>query len=250
MNITVMEDDNNITSVSFSSMSNNPKPYRYGAQPPQFNGSSNVAIMQDIDEPNRGPAYFIQQPFDKLVILKETDFSVMNSKRWFNAEHEYAELNERDDEEYAQASQKPWFCFWNGTLLEVFIFVSQDSVDSSTSTTPGFPQGVPATPTAAFGLSIPSVPTPRHWPRRDMPSLYPKVVKLEERRNSANEITPYCQQMQIMDDGTASLVGEKQELNETEPSATGIRRRGWLGRLSLNKRDTGLKGCQCNWVSA
>ena len=275
MNITVTVDEDNITSVSFSSMSiGSTGTYRFGPQPPQFAGLSNVAIMKDKDDPDKGPAYFIQQPFDKLVILRETEFPVMNSKRSF-----HAALDRRDDDDSAQVGDKAWFCFWNGTLLEAFIFVSQDftppslQFSTSTSSTDFYHRitAIPSatnvrsipTPNSGIGVSIPTtssgagngfslpIPTPKVWPRHNaMPSsmnYYPKMVKMEERRNYDNEIPPYCQKMQIMNDGSAQPVDDRQELDENQPSS--MKRREWFGMLSFASKRDSVKGCQCNWMN-
>lgn len=50
---------------------NNP-PLLYGPQAPIMRGPANVSLMQDLTEQNSGPAWFFQQLFDKLVILRDS----------------------------------------------------------------------------------------------------------------------------------------------------------------------------------
>lgn len=276
MNITVVDGDN-MLNVSFATPISPNQTYRYGPQPPQFQGLAIMAIVKDRDDPDKGPAYFFQQSFDKLVVLRENEFPMMNSKRWLHKEFDgYAALNERDvhededEDEYTQVEDKAWFCFWKGTLLEAFIFVSQDYATTTTTSTfdlpsstnkPGHLHLVTASPTGRYGLSIPAEtsvaavpPSPGSWPRDFIPTDtmdYSKVVKIKERRNVNNEIKPYCQKMRIMEDGSLSPLEDMQNLDELEPALNGLKRRDWFEMLGFARRKRAMsKGCQCNWVIA
>lgn len=273
--------------------------YRYGAQPPQFQGDSPVNLfMSDKEEPNRGPAAFFQQSFDKVVILREGEFFASASKRWFTGRGEYQNhgvLNERgnagEESEYAKVTDKPWFCYWNETLLEGFIFVTQDHVTDST-TLDNYAPSIMATSTETImsapistteytatstnrGLGVSSVDSEvateyvatttaaakEHWSKRQVvsspsssPRMYPKVVKIEERYNAANSASPYCQQMQIMNNGRASLFGPQYPLHETNPifaspTAPKGRRGWWSAPNGLEKRSDSYTGCECGWVA-
>lgn len=281
-------------------------------------------VMKDKDDPSKGPAYFFQHSFDKIVILRDSefhpgmlersltdageinDYGVLD-ERDDEGEHEsYLVLEEREDEgeyenyfvleeradanetdlrPFAKPTDKPWFCFWNGTILEAFIFVTHDSnttlpdapaadpsVTSSTTQTGSSPSDIPAPPDApvtssgnddkySFGsypTSVPTTSTAWHHKRQDTsPPNYPKVVKLEERRNTQNGPPPYCQRMQIMNDGTPSPLPDSSgkpiiyNLTETEPvDGHYKKRRSWFEILStMVKRDTSTKGeCQCQWI--
>lgn len=308
--------------------------YRWGAQPPSFEQGSTIALMKDKDNLSMGPAFYFQQSFDKLVVLRESDFQPYMLKRSLTGAGEYngyqdlverghdgeyedyLVLEERDDqwededylvleergdataedlENFAKPADKPWFCFWNGTILEGFIFVTlkttvsepvpMDTDTGASETAPAAEPTVTAnanqtdisappeapsitsisappegTPTTSF-VNEDTISTPPAYPTSS-PSKYPKVVKLEERRNTQNDIpTPYCQKMQIMNDGTPSPLYDHtgklfiQYLNETEPEIpNGLhkRRRSWFEILStIGKRDTSAdSGCQCQWQIA
>lgn len=282
--------------------------YQWGAQPPSFQGSSSITLMRDKDDLSKGPAYFFQQSFDKIVVLREHEFHANVSKRSFTGAGEfndYGELEERDDvgeykdysvleerddpelrdpSRYTNPTDKPWFCFWNGTILEAFIFVTLNTTTDiddpsaadpgSTSTsidtipTPPYPSP-PSIPTPNLPVTIPPesaspTTTPAVWnhQRRDiLQTHYPKVVKFEERYDTQNDIKPYCQKMQIMNDGTPSPLTDssgnliRHDLDTTEPDDPDShhkRRRSWFEVLStLVKRDTSTdSGCQCQWEMA
>ena len=141
---------------------------------------------------------------------------------------------------YAVAGDKPWFCWFNQTVFEFFIYVNDNT--TQTDTTPAmstsWPVEIPYTsylPTSVVnaGLSLTTLatvtdappwassqPTPtsaskdkrqgldkREWwydPRDDYDN-YANVVKMQEKRipnvGQPTYIQPYCAQMQILDDG-------------------------------------------------
>jgi hypothetical protein len=104
--------------------------YAYGTQPPLLTQQQVLNLVTDSQEPGRGPAWFFELPYNKVVILPEGALQVPNSKRDAYAERD-ADGHTPNDfmrKNVAQPGDKPWFCFWNGTLLEAFIYVSIISV--------------------------------------------------------------------------------------------------------------------------
>ena len=266
---------------------------RYGAQPPQLGGQASLFLMRDKDQSSKGPAYLFTQAYNKTVIVHNADLNGGTSgvpgskrsliKRWlFNEIERSGELYERGDyadsqyssDTVAQVGDKPWYCYWPGTILEGFIYVTQNA-DGTTS-------GSAAMSGAALTTSAPSAPSQGSQKRQAPASVspYPKLVKIEERRSSWNPVKPYCQQMQILntyepgpvtDQNTGQLV--QIQLDETEPSMiqhqfnpqgnfgpaaatsfpsspsmpTGLPGR----RRTIEKRDVPGAGslCQCEWES-
>ena len=97
---------------------------RYGAQPPILDGYTTMSIMNATDHLEKGPAYVFHKQFDKLVILPEEAFDNTNSLRP-RQNVAYPRNYNFSEAKYARPGEKPWFCYWNGTLLEGFIFVTQ-----------------------------------------------------------------------------------------------------------------------------
>ncbi|ESZ91068.1 hypothetical protein SBOR_8531 [Sclerotinia borealis F-4128] len=246
--------------------------YPYGAQPPILSTAQVLTLVNDSEFPSRGPAWFFQISYNKVVVLPHKTFST-KSKR----EQPAAGFMNRKG--VAQAGDQPWFCYWNGTLLEAFIYVNETSSAGSTSTvTSGtsFP-----TPTGGYGggygTSTHSSDVPSSSAgvqsqgssssgssQQDNPQFlpqYPKVYKVAERRvpRGGQTVPAYCVAHQILSDGMASpLMNSTGQpitiyLNETEPtSLSPLQDRSLVSDLferDITNRD-GDESCGCVWLES
>ena len=298
--------------------------YRYGAQPPALNSLSSLTLVTDTNNPSRGPAYFFQQTYDKIVILNSTAFLPQNTKRELvGAEKLSPETRDvimPRNPVMATPGDQPWFCFWNNTILEGFIYVNESISDPSQNTTafvssimsmalgssptqsasqntpgiqPSSSQSSVQTQQTATGYqdnnqmtngknnhgghsgdrgndnqhggyqhggyqhdpngSPSRVKRAADWPSA-VPTTYPKMVKIEERRNTTNAIQPYCQQMQVLYNYALNPVigSDTIKLDEMESS---IQTRGLMRGTGAatnwgrrEKREV-LSSCSCEWIS-
>ena len=268
--------------VSLSSAMPSDGLIRYGSQPPQLNQPANLVLMKDKDDFNKGPAYVFQQQYNKVVIVHEEDIAggIPSSKRsllarWFfdKGFNNHASLiGRQDDDEWmsdsiAQPVDRPWYCYWNNTILEGFIFVTEDaSASASASNT---------SPSAAVTSSGSSQFPGSRFRRQTSPSpLYPKSIKIEERRPQ-NPSPPYCEQMQILytnepnpilnpTTGKANTVylseTESQSLMQNQAmqgmagtpplSAPAASSSGFpTKRAAKEKRAAPPSSCQCGWMT-
>jgi hypothetical protein len=184
----------------------------YGAQPPVLNEPGYMRLVNDPTYPERGPAWFFQMPYDKLVIVPENKLLPPTVKRDAVDRDSISDFMGRKG--VAQPGDSPWFCYWNATLLEVFLYVNETSVAGNHLSGPS-PSGsyrssaLPSTST--YSLSVPtSSVSPSGYssgPDGDPEFLpcYPKVLKLEERRvpiDGQNPPQPQCVQNLVNPDGT------------------------------------------------
>lgn len=97
--------------------------YPYGTQPPVLTTQQVLNLVSDSQNPNEGPAWFFELPYNKFVILPEGALSMPTSKRDLEVRegHPIGDFTQRKN--VAQPGDRPWFCYWNGTLLEAFIYV-------------------------------------------------------------------------------------------------------------------------------
>ena len=255
---------------------------RYGSQPPQLKQPANLVLMKDNDDFNKDPAYVFQQQYDKVVIVHEDDLpgwtpSPKRSllKRWFydsEVETLGSLKGRRSDDEWTDNSiakpiDRPWFCYWNNTILEGLIFITQDASGGASASG--------ASPSAVATSSGSSQSTGSRLKRQISPSLsYPKAVKIEERR-PPNPSQPYCERMQILYNLQPGPVvnpitqkintiylseTESQSLAQSQAvhgmaggqlfsapaaSASGFPKK----RAGMEKRITPPSPCQCGWVS-
>jgi len=175
---------------------------------------------------------------------------------------------------------RSWFCYWNGTLLEAFIYVNLTSaagtqasaVSPTTSPTgtfqPGGSYNKAQSSTTTYGSSMPTTDVQSSSSSSSGASLppgplaYPKVLKLEERRipMGAQSLPPYCVQHYIDANGIAqpflNATGGQITiyLNETEPTSVSQIPGKRDSDASLRERDRELGerqstgSCGCVWL--
>ena len=190
--------------------------------------------------------------------------------------------------DYLAIGDNPWYCFWNQTVGEFWIFLEKEwDADSAWSTTaapmsmvtdtPSYPptsgwefsfdyeQGFPTTTTIAGddpSAAPTSAPTWTGPKRRGFPATsstpdFPKFVKMVEKRKPDSNIQPYCQQMEVRANWQ---IVPKQDvptvcIDETEyapPEPTGKDKR-WAGRYrkrAANSVDQMESMCICEWESS
>lgn len=255
-------------------------PILYGAQPPHLSEPANLVLMNDKEDLDRGPTLFFQQLYDKLVVVRESDFAGANVKRWIhgNLEDSEAETLERryrrgwTENPFAVPTDRPWFCFWSNTTLEGFIYLTKDANGSTSpfSSAALAPSSNIAKP--SLGLSVSNTGYGRHpapvsttaplLQNREAIGLpFPKGLKLEERRGPGRS-QPFCQQMQIMLDGKASPItiaphGDLNivNLDEDEPmqqdrvARPPEQRRRSDAEKRLYRGDFLGSACQCQWLN-
>jgi len=248
----------------------------YGLQPPNL-ALQPMQLVLDLDYKAYGPAFHFQARYDKLVILRPDELSPS------------AGFNKRSDSFRQRFQVKPgdlpWYCFWNSTYIEGYIFAEDNSTAASLTSMPtqapsgsisasydmaGFPittAGIAAAGSATVN-SASVVATSAPVSKRDATSdasapprmpPYPRIVKIEERR-LPNSPQPYCQQMILLDDGkvtpatTSNDVPKKIWLQESDPSyddyvaaqATSTNKNRRDG--TLQRRSDPSDACHCQWM--
>ena len=252
---------------------------QYGPQPPTMQGPIGLALMGDVEQPNRGPAFFFQSAYTKIVIIPEEGLDANVTRRSATDRLGEALHPAKRDNMHVSPGDNAWFCYWNNTLLEGFIYVTP-AANNSASASAG------SLASAAFSTIAPS-PTPaarlmerdhddgdggygrHHYFKEHFKATqentnpsYPFPIKFEERRSPANEAKPYCQKMKVNDDMSTSPVQppETIQLSETDPdtSETAVPpssfarpkmyARSIAAERQRAKRITDAAACICQWV--
>lgn len=197
-------------SISFANNQQATSTYSYGAQQPVLpTPTQNLSLVLDTSAASMGPALFFWTYYDKLVVLPEDAMgSSSSSKRDLSVDGDFASYIQR--KQTAQPGDKPWFCWWNQTVLEFFMYVNQSSTDSSYQ----------ASATTGGNLAA-SMATAQAEKRDDGLKNYPRVIKMEERRDHGGAMSPYCQQMTVDSHGQLlSIPSRTVPVAEIEPTPT------------------------------
>ena len=253
-----------------------PTEIRYGAQPPHLSYPADVMIMNDKDDRAKGTSYFFQELYDKVVVVRESEFDG-HVKRWLNEDFQkvgYPEAGKRNLAKVynAQPYDRPWYCFWNNTILEGFVYAYQDSghnIRTSSAQLSAMPMtrstsGSGTRPSDASpsftvpGFHISSGVEERKRSQTDAVP-FPKMAKFEERR-APNSPPPYCRQMQILINGQPAQVQGSSDvmIEEAEPMQQSrvmyhpnpnYQQRRTLSETSSERRvdARSLNGCKCEW---
>jgi hypothetical protein len=205
-----------------------------------------------------------------------------NSKRSVD-EHNILERGASWDNSPLAIGDTPWYCFWNATINEFWIFVDETANASSTLTSSDYSPTTSSSSSSATNsfagqrVSMTSDKTtwdPTYtdyresytaavqsaqattWPtpalnKRSYTSAYyptyPKLIKMVEKRKPSGNVPPYCQRMQVLADWQI-VPREDNELifiNELEYATSPISSR-------VKKRDTTNElesNCVCEWLS-
>jgi len=239
----------------------------YGLQSPDISLQS-LQLVLDLDYKAYGPAYHFATRYDKLVILRPDELTPGSSPSKREEDKPFRQRFQVKPGDY------PWYCHWNQTYIEGYIYVDDNSTAASFTTL--LTQPPSGSPSASYDMagflataSVPSPspgtgvvntspvvapPTPAPIPisPRDAQSdaaappripPYPRIVKIEERRVSDSP-QPYCRQMVMLDNGVIAPAkegndGEKQiPLQEIFPDYDDV----WAARASQTvnyRRDGG-----------
>jgi hypothetical protein len=140
---------------------------------------------------------------------------------------------------YLSQGDKPWYCFWNQTVEEFWIFLEKEASWSTASaaaamtasSSASYPSGYPRTgsssspsssatsnPTELALEAGPAMSSPTYssnygpkvrrkrastttnaFPAAGTQPPFPKLIKMVEKRKPHDNIDPYCQQMQVLD---------------------------------------------------
>ncbi|KAL8768647.1 MAG: hypothetical protein Q9209_005206 [Squamulea sp. 1 TL-2023] len=246
---------------------------RFGPQLPQLDQPIALKLMGDREGMDKGPAWWFQQPYTKVVVVRAADFKAYGGakdKRWLETRHARKERRQT----VARVTSKPWFCYWNNTILEGFIYVTQNfsgqyqpvSSDYAASSRPLADLEAPASSyeSDSFAAYSPfpsgSAESLRKRTMVDPTQLaaYSKDIKIEERRAPDTDPAPYCVHMQIMNDGTASAINDESgspvtiqllETASTYNSGADQPDKQKERRASFWERDPSTGKCECEWSS-
>ncbi|KAH7027881.1 uncharacterized protein B0I36DRAFT_328115 [Microdochium trichocladiopsis] len=99
--------------------------YAYGMQPPKMKGET-LRLVTDLYQDDRGPAWSFKTEYLKTVIIPEELLypSTTTTKRGSGSfQGDFFSRGKA----FASPGEKPWFCYWDQTVFEAFIYVTQNN---------------------------------------------------------------------------------------------------------------------------
>lgn len=191
--------------MTLTSVNGSDNLYLWGTQPPSIVEPVQLTLVNDTFEVSRGAAWWFKYNYNKQVILSESSFtSHQNQKREWEYDGpprpgfdptRFMSKNPGPEE-----GEKPWFCTWPNTTMEVFIYPNQNisvrytSVSSSSSAAGASATSSPDDDDDDDVTNVsPYDPTP----------AYPQVIKFMERRlfMDGDEEAATCRQVKITNGG-------------------------------------------------
>lgn len=252
---------------------------QYGLQAPVVPPAP-LQLVNDLDYKGYGPAWHFSTRYDKVVVLQSEEFIAGQGVRKRDDDSNKPSFRHRFQ---VQPGDNPWYCIWNATYIEGYIYVSNNSTAATMTTSPTPNTSDPfvelMTPTATIFASggesaSPTSPPSRRtlYNRQDgssfrFPFPYPRIVKIEERRLPGAE-QPYCQKMQLLDNGQIAPASGSNggsvivRLQESDPSMFDFfgaspgpppPSAGQEASEKRTVRDTGKRSdpsdaCHCQWM--
>jgi len=254
-----------------------PKPdggIQYGLQSPALTVRP-MQLVIDFDYKMYGPAYHFSAMYNKVVVLSAEEFTAGSSFNKRDGDGEQPPFRRRFQ---VMPGDTPWFCIWNETYIEGYIYVADNSSAAAFPTawpSNAYPTSIPMqtlapTPVSSVAAeTTQQTTTPQRRGDSDYPKYppYPRIVKVEERR-LPDSPQPYCQKMLLLDNGqftvapgnngnpvTVLLQERDPEMRDFYPSSlapptsssTKASKRKRQGQ-NPQKRTDPADSCHCQWM--
>ncbi|KAM0341867.1 hypothetical protein ACHAPU_009803 [Fusarium lateritium] len=177
-------------------------PFPFGAQPPTIPIPTRMILVNDTSESALNPAWWLRTTYNKTVIVSEQKFGEIDKRGWnYDDNDDYEDYNTfhrfKNKPVNAKIGEKPWICTWPNTVIELFIYPSDNATDSTYH-----PTSIPSPSQKPTPTESGSPTSTSGWEDLKLPP-YPHVYKMVERRFLWNEDSvARCIQYEVIGDGT------------------------------------------------
>ena len=139
---------------------------QYGLQAPVV-ASAPLQLVNDLDYKGYGPAWHFATRYDKVVVLQTEEFIAGQGLRVRDDDSNKPSFRHRFQ---VQPGDNPWYCVWNATYIEGYIYVSDNSTAATMTTSPtpnpsdpfaGIMTATTSTGPSTSGVASPTSPTRR-----------------------------------------------------------------------------------------
>jgi hypothetical protein len=183
----------------------------YGEQFP-FNIKPEFDLAYAADHSDEGPVYHFQASYDRIVLLADDQLSFLGQPQHEAGSERRGKITPGD---------RTWTCYFNSTVMEVFVYMSQ-----RIATTPNSTNGANNTTKASFPLP------------------FPFVVQIIEKWVQ-NGTRAYCEQQNVSEQGAfRKSDAPRYFLSTTTTSSI------YGPPVGKNTKQSGMAegACQCQWI--
>ncbi|KAL2810656.1 hypothetical protein BJX63DRAFT_306649 [Aspergillus granulosus] len=196
-----------------------PKTLTYGAQAPFFtNPSINLSLVMDTSDLSLGPALSFFTFFDKLIVVPE---DTLTSSDIASRSVPEEQITGTYSKRASDVGERPWFCWWNSTVMEFFLYINQTTKVTRYDTSSSLANSDSTDDDNDDNKALTTDSLSKRGD--DSSDYYPRRIKIEEKRDYAEAQAPYCQQMQVMGDGSIQTISPATigiSVNEPTPATT------------------------------
>jgi len=202
LNIAEIPDANDVENfeLTLTPVNGSDTMFLWGTQQPSIYKPETLKLVNDSFQESRGPAWWFKMNYNKVVILPEDNLSNPKKEKrdWSYTgppRPGFDPTRFMSQNPGPQDGEKPWFCTWPNTTMEVFIYPSQNISVRYTSTSSS--ASISSSPTSSI------TPSETPLPSYDSTPAYPQVMKFMERRlfMDGDEEAATCQQVLITNGG-------------------------------------------------
>ncbi|RGP75647.1 glucan 4-alpha-glucosidase [Fusarium longipes] len=179
-------------------------PFPWGAQPPSIKTVS-MKLVNDTSDVARGPAWWLRTTYNKTVIVADKKLGDLSKRGWDQDGGDYEDYNSfhrfKNKPMNAKVGEQPWICTWPNTVIEFFIYPSENATGYHPTPTAG--SEVESTTENSYATATTA------WDAWKLP-VYPHVYKMMERRFLWDEESvATCTQYEVVGDGTEAIPLER-----------------------------------------
>lgn len=248
---------------------------QYGAQAPQLDLQA-MELVMDLDYKSYGPAYHFHTRYDKVVVLRPEELTAGSSLR----KRQIGDDSSSRQRFTVQPGDYPWYCYWNNTYIEGYIYAEDNSTAATFTALPTmWPTNSPTSSVTNSATVAAATPPPTSSPtslptgaaevvptstvaRRDAAAdaaasssripPYPRIVKIEERR-LPDSPQPYCQRMVLLDNGRIAPAPKNDPavalwLQEQDPGYDEYNLASAQSKRDIERRGDPADSCHCQWM--
>ncbi|KAF4955804.1 hypothetical protein FSARC_11757 [Fusarium sarcochroum] len=249
--------------LKIETISNDRVTFPWDTRPPIIVDPVSLTLVNDTADSTRGIAWWLKTSYNKTVVVSDKDFRGKGKRGWdYDDKEDYEDYNSfhrfKNKMVNVQVGEQPWVCTWPNTIVEIFIYPSENASiplvrpTSTTSTSHDKPTSTdPYTVPTGTGIWDWTIPP------------YPRVFKILERRVWDEDSIATCTQCEVVGNGTVcepmkddygkeitvTIVEDEEDSTSSFSERSDVGGKQFPRDLFKRSSTPGLSDCGCLWRS-